>query len=206
MPSERYVFIVDDDADVRDSLQSLLESHAFRVEGFESAIMFLASDAPGRQGCLIVDVRMPGMDGLQLQEELVGRGSKLSVIVMTGHGDVPLAVRAMKAGAVDFLEKPFEENVLLDSVRRALKQASATDDKAAATKLAQERIANLTERERQVLNLLITGRPNKVIAYELSISPRTVEIHRARVMEKMGVRSLAELVRLTLAAPPGSPS
>jgi two-component system response regulator FixJ len=184
------IFVVDDDEAVRGSLQALLEAEGYAARTFESAGGFLDSDAPGQPGCLIADIRMPDMDGLELQEE--------PVIVVTGHGDVPLAVRAMKAGAIDFLEKPYDEAVLLGSIRRALSEAQQASERAAAAQETAERLASLTERERQVMELLTAGRPNKVIAYELDISPRTVEIHRARVMEKMRAKSLAELVRMVV--------
>lgn len=192
------IFVVDDDEAVRSSLQALLEAEGFAAEIFELAGAFLSSEGPSRAGCLIADIRMPDMDGLELQEELVRRKAGLPVIVVTGHGDVPLAVRAMKAGAIDFLEKPYDEAVLLASVRRALDEGLQVSERAAAAQETQERFASLTERERQVLELLTAGRPNKVIAYELEISPRTVEIHRARVMEKMRAKSLAELVRMVV--------
>ena len=191
------VYIVDDDAAILDSLKILVESEGYRAVAFASALEFLASDAPAAlDGCLIADVRMPGMSGLELQEELNARGAKLPVIIMTGHGDVPLAVSAMKAGAVDFLEKPFDEEALLDSIRRAIEKPAVDE----SVRQTLERMAALTPRENEVLDLLVLGRANKVIAYELSISPRTVEIHRARVMDKMGARSLAELVRMVLSA------
>jgi two-component system response regulator FixJ len=192
------VFVVDDDPDVRDSLASLLTATNFRVETFESARSFLTSEGLGGPGCLIADVRMPDMDGLELQEELAKRKSKLAVIIITGHGDVPLAVRAMKAGAVDFLEKPFEEERLLASIRRAFAQGYAMHTQAKAVEAVSGRIAQLTGREREVLSLVVAGRANKEIARALNISPRTVEIHRAHVMEKMEADSLAELVRLTM--------
>ena len=194
------IFVVDDDEAVRGSLQALLEAEGFVARTFESAGAFLASDASGLPGCLIADIRMPDMDGLELQEELVRRKAPLPVIVVTGHGDVPLAVRAMKAGAIDFLEKPYDEAVLLGSIRRALSEAQEASMRVAVAQETAERLASLTEREGQVLELLTAGRPNKVIAYELDISPRTVEIHRARVMEKMRAKSLAELVRMVVAA------
>ena len=200
MTDAETIFIVDDDEAVRMSLAALLEMEGFATATFESAAAFLASDGPGRPGCLIADVRMPDMDGLELQEELVRRQAGLPVIVVTGHGDVPLAVRAMKAGAVDFLEKPYDEGLLLSAIRRALAESEQASERAAAAKEAQARIATLTERERQVLDLLAAGRPNKIIAYELDISPRTVEIHRARVMDKMQAKNLAELVRMVVAA------
>jgi len=195
MSDETTVYIVDDDPAILDSLQALVESEGYRAITFGSAVDFLASDEPaGAAGCLIADVRMPGMGGLELQQELNARGVRLPVIIMTGHGDIPLAVSAMKAGAVDFLEKPFDENALLGSIRRA------TDKPEIATEVQQilDRMAALTPREKEVLELLVLGRANKVIAYELSISPRTVEIHRARVMDKMSARSLAELVRMAI--------
>jgi two-component system response regulator FixJ len=195
------VFIVDDDPDIRDSLSLLLSASGYSTKAYESATAFLASDAPESVGCLIVDVQMPEMDGIALQKELVGRRSPLQVVVMTGHADIPIAVGAMKAGAVDFLEKPFDEPVLLDSVRRALDRASTAGDQAKEARGAAARLALLTERERQVLDLIVSGKANKVIAHELSISPRTVEIHRARVMEKMDAGNLADLVRKALSIP-----
>ena len=148
---------------------------------------------------------MPGMDGLALQEELGRRNNLLPVIIMTGHGDVPLAVRAMRAGAIDFLEKPFEHEALVASIKRALEMRSRSLNRHATARAAEDILGQLTERERQVFELLVAGKPNKVVAFELAISPRTVEIHRARVMEKSGARSLAELVRLALAAKGSAP-
>ena len=198
MSAEPPVFIVDDDPDVRDSLALLLKSSGFQSETFDSATKFLASGGASRQGCLIADIRMPDMDGLALQEELTRRGALLAVIIVTGHGDVPLAVRAMKAGAVDFLEKPFDEEALIFSVKRAANQASSASNRVAALQDAQTRLADLTKREREVLDLVVAGRANKVIAHELGISPRTVELHRARVMDKMNARTVADLVRVSL--------
>jgi two-component system response regulator FixJ len=200
MPAEETVFVVDDDADARDSLCALLESAEVRAEAYESARAFLDAYQPGRPGCLIADIRMPDMDGLALQEELNRRNSGLPVIVVTGHADVPLAVRAMKAGAVDLIEKPFDTDLLLATVRRALLQAHGAREQAAVADAAKAKIANLSARERQVLELLVAGQPNKIIAYELDISPRTVEIHRAHVMEKMEAKSLSDLVRAAIAA------
>jgi len=195
------VFVVDDDADIRDSLTLLLQASGYAAKAFESATSFLASDASDSIGCLIVDVQMPEMDGIALQKELVARHSPLQLIVMTGHADIPIAVGAMKAGAIDFLEKPFDEPVLLNSVRRALDRATSAGDQAKETRTAAAHLALLTERERQVLDLIVSGKANKVIAHELSISPRTVEIHRARVMEKMDAGNLADLVRKALSIP-----
>ncbi|WP_323378251.1 response regulator FixJ [Skermanella mucosa] len=195
------VVVVDDDDAVRDSLQILLESAGFTVEAFASPVEFLASPAPAEAGCLLVDVRMPEMDGIQVQETLNAGNTQLPVIVMTGHADVPLAVRAMKAGAVDFVEKPFDDEAIIETVRRALQLRPAANPEIV------QRIAQLTPREREVLEGLVAGHANKVIAYELDISPRTVEIHRARVMEKMQARSLSQLVRMALeagVAPPGA--
>ena len=198
MAQDAMVFVVDDDPGIRDSLAMLLESSGSAAKCYDSAAAFLASEAPNVRGCLIADVQMPDMNGLQLQNELVARRSPLAVIIMTGHGDIPVAVQAMKAGALDFLEKPFDDKVLLDSVRRALERASSAGDQADAARDAQTRLALLPDREREVLDLIVAGKANKVIAYELSISPRTVEIHRSRVMEKMGASNLADLVRKVL--------
>jgi two-component system response regulator FixJ len=161
------VFIVDDDPAVCDSLAVLLKASGFGVETFESATQFLASGGAARHGCLIADIRMPDMDGLALQEELARRGALLAVIIVTGHGDVPLAVRAMKAGAVDFLEKPFDEESLMFSVRRAAETISSAGNRIAALQDGRARLADLTKREREVLDLVVAGRANKVIAHEL---------------------------------------
>jgi two-component system response regulator FixJ len=199
MSSDATVFIVDDDADVRDSLRALLESANYKVNDYGSAKAFLAEPVKSG-GCVIVDIRMPDMDGLELQEELVKLEAGIPVIVVTGHGDVPLAVRAMKAGATDFIEKPYDDELLLQSVRRAMAASTTKRASVVADPAIVELLASLTPREREVLEHLIAGRPNKVIAFELGISPRTVEIHRAHLTEKMKVRSLPELVRVALAA------
>ncbi|MDO9126155.1 response regulator FixJ [Parvibaculum sp.] len=200
MRTEETVFIVDDDTAVRESLRALLESAALNVDDFSSAAAFLGSYVPHRPGCLVVDIRMPDMDGLELQEELVRRSIELPVIVVTGHADVPLAVRAMKAGAVDFIEKPFDDNLLLDGIGRALEAGRQRRSHADFSQAARTRIAGLTQREREVLEHLVSGQSNKVIAYELDISPRTVEVHRANLMEKMRARTLSDLVRMALEA------
>lgn len=211
MSTDPVVFIVDDDDAVRDSLSVLLECAGFCVESFASPSEFLSSGAAGRPGCLLTDVRMPEMTGIDLQERLIREGRSLPVIVMTGHADVPLAVRAMKAGAVDFVEKPFNDVSLIESVQAALARnapvqppsaapAAPPDPTPSASPEVLNRIGALTPRERDVLALLVEGKSNKVIAYELSISPRTVEIHRARVMEKMQADSLPSLVRMAIAA------
>jgi two-component system response regulator FixJ len=194
------IFIVDDDAAVRDSLSALLEADGFATETFESAKAFLAGYRPKDACCVIADIRMPDMDGLELQEELIRRAWGLPVIIVTGHGDVPLAVRAMKAGAVDFIEKPFDDDVLRASIERGIAQSKRTRGESALTQEVAARIAELTAREREVMEHLVAGRPNKVIAHRMDISPRTVEVHRGRVMEKMHARSLSDLVRMELAA------
>jgi two-component system response regulator FixJ len=194
------VHIIDDDDAVRDSLALLLGSAGFAVQTYDSAVAFLAV-APGlTAGCVLTDVRMPDVDGLALQGRLNEAGTPLPVIVMTGHGDVPIAVAALKAGAVDFLEKPFDDERLIAAVRAALDSSRAAQRHAAAMADFAARLASLTPREREVLDLLVVGNPNKTIAYDLGTSPRTVEVHRARVMEKMGAHNLAELVRMVIAA------
>jgi two-component system response regulator FixJ len=201
--SDEHVFVVDDDADIRDSMRLLLEVAGFKVRNFISAKQFLADDSP-KHGCMIADIRMPDMSGLELQEEVTRRHIDLPVIIMTGHGDVPLAVRAMKAGAIDFLEKPFDDEKMLASVRRALEIGSKARSRKAEAMAAKNLLASLTPRERGVLDKLVQGRSNKVVAYELGISPRTVEIHRAHIMGKMDASSLSDLVRVVLAAEQGS--
>ena len=197
--SDEYVFVVDDDADIRDSMRLLLEVAGFKVRSYTSARQFLDDEA-SRHGCLVADIRMPDMSGLELQEEVARRHLDLPVIIMTGHGDVPLAVRAMKAGAVDFLEKPFDDEKMLSSVRRALEIGSRARSRNAEVITAKNLLASLTPRERGVLDKLVQGRSNKVVAFELGISPRTVEIHRAHIMGKMEASSLSDLVRMVLAA------
>ena len=199
MAPDSTVFVVDDDDAIRDSLKILLESHGFAVADFASGRAFLASGRIG-PGCALVDIGMPEMGGLELQRLLSERHAGLPVIMITGQAEVPIAVQAMKQGAVDFIEKPFDETALLGSVRQALARAAATAERRVHGAEAAERLAQLTPREKDVLDQLVLGHPNKVIAYNLQISPRTVEIHRARVMQKMAVRSLSELVRLTLDA------
>jgi two-component system response regulator FixJ len=196
---EQTVFIVDDDAAIRDSLRMMLEAAGYAVRDFASAQSFL-SDPELRGGCLIVDIRMPGMGGLELQEELVRRKANIPVIVMTGHGDVPLAVRAMRAGAIDFVEKPFEEERMLQSVSDALAAGQRAQSRAAEAKEARELLGQLTPREREILDQLVKGHANKVVAHQLGISPRTVEIHRASIMEKLHARNLSNVVRTALAA------
>ena len=199
MTNKAIVVVVDDDAAVRDSMRALLESAGYEVKDYASAKTFLKDPVPAG-GCLVTDIRMPEMDGLELQEEITKRGMDIPVVIMTGHGDVPLAVRAMKAGALDFVEKPFDDEGMLASVQRALLIGHQERARQAEAKAAQELIALLTPRERNVLEKLVAGRSNKVAAYELGISPRTIEIHRANIMDKMHARSLSEVVRIALAA------
>jgi two-component system, LuxR family, response regulator FixJ len=193
------VHIVDDDPAVRDSLAMLLQSAGMDVRVYDSAVALLSVASKLDAGCVLTDVRMPEIDGLTLQRQLVALNPRLTVVVMTGHADVPIAVQALKAGARDFLEKPFDDERLIGVVKEALaasQQARQINDAAEST---VARLATLTHREREVLERLMEGQPNKTIAYELGTSPRTVEVQRARVMEKMGARSLAELVRMVLA-------
>jgi len=199
MTADGTVHVVDDDEAIRDSLTLLLRVAGFTVASSPSADAFLLT-APRGAGCVVIDVRTPGMGGLELQEELTRRGRRIPVIVMTGHAEVPLAVKAMKAGAVDFVEKPFEEPAMLAAIRRAFSLGLETARAEAEGNEIGNRLAQLTPREREVLDALVAGKPNKIIAYELSISPRTVEIHRARVMDKMAARTLSDLVRMALSA------
>ncbi len=195
---EQTVFIVDDDDAVRRALSFALQAEGFRVESFGSARVFLDSDLP-RRGCLVTDVRMPGMDGLELQREVKKRHLALSVIVITGHGDVPIAVQAMMAGAVDFLEKPFEHKILVASIRRALELNMSRSSSIDEANKAKDAMDLLTDRERAVLGILVQGHPNKIIAFELGISIRTVEVHRSNIMKKTRARSLSDLVRIAIA-------
>ena len=199
MSIARTIFVVDDDPDMCSSLKVLLEAHDFIVRDFSSAKAFLAERSHAG-GCLIVDVRMPEMGGLELQDEIVRRGIELPVIVITGHASVPLAIRAMRAGAIDFLEKPFGDDELLVSVRMALDASRHARNSVQEARAATEVIDRLTPRERQVFEQLVAGKTNKLAAYELSISPRTIEIHRARIMDKLKARNLSDLVRTALAA------
>jgi two-component system, LuxR family, response regulator FixJ len=192
------IMVVDDDAGVRSAMRALLKSVGLESQLFTSAREFLAAYQPGQPGCLLLDIRMPGMSGLELQQQLNLRGAVLPVIFMTGHGDVPMAVEAMQQGAFDFLQKPFRDQDLLDRIQRAL----VKDAESRATLGEHSRIRihleSLTAREREVLDLLTQGKQNKAIAQDLGVSPRTIEIHRARVMEKMDAQSVAELVRMML--------
>jgi two-component system response regulator FixJ len=200
METEQRVFIVDDDEAVRESLAALLISYGYAATTFPSALHFLARCDRHASGCLIADVRMPDMDGLELQEKVAADFPNLAVVIITGHGDVPVAVRAMKAGAVDFIEKPFSEDSILETVKNALEHALKTRRQTSDPGDGLDRLDQLTPREREVLEGLVAGLPNKTIAYDLGISARTVEVHRARVMEKMQVRSLSALIRIAITA------
>ncbi len=202
MGAARIIHVVDDDAAVRDSLRLLLESSGLTVRTYSGARLFL-TEANDSLGCVLTDVRMPEMDGLELQQRLKERGLRLPVIVMTGQGDIPIAVRAMKAGAVDFLEKPFTEKDLLGAIHRALDESARREALEQKAGEAHHRLAALTPREREVLELLVGGLSTKAIANALGASPRTIEVHRARVFEKLQVHSLPELVRLAMAAGAG---
>ena len=193
------VHVIDDDDAVRDALAFLLSTEDLATATYDSAPPFLAV-VEGVSGCVITDVRMPGMDGLELTRRLKTMGVDLPVIIITGHADVALAVAAMKAGAADFIEKPFDDDTILKAVWRALSIRSATDARAAEQRVAAQRIEGLSRRERQVMDGLVAGKANKVIAYDLDISPRTVELYRAHLMIKTGAHSLSELVRLALSA------
>jgi FixJ family two-component response regulator len=192
------VFIVDDDAAVRNSLRLLIKSVGLTPTVLESAREFLEKYDPMCPGCLVLDVRMPEMSGLELQEQLNRQGAVIPVIFVTGHGDVPMAVEAMQTGAFDFLQKPFRDQDLIDRIRRALEKDRANRAALDERSLIRERLESLTPREREVLDMMSSGKPNKVMAADLGVSQRTVEIHRARVMEKMGAASLAQLVRMVL--------
>lgn len=192
------IFLVEDDEGLRRALTFLLRTAGYAVKDFASARDFLDFSFDGENACLVTDIRMPGMDGLELQATLAQRRPGLPVILMTGHGDVPLAVRAMRAGAFDFLEKPFADGMLLSSIVQALEKAGARSTGQRAAEAARAALATLTPRECEVMEFLVAGDTSKAIGRTLGISDRTVEVHRARVMEKMGTRSIAELVRAAL--------
>ena len=198
MTPENEVHIIDDDEAMRDSLAFMLQMNGLRPLLYESADAFLANMPAGASGCVVADVRMPGLSGIELTRLLKERGFSLPIIIMTGHGDIPLAVEAMKSGAIDFVEKPFNDLVLLAAIRAAL--ARPGSDSGQLRREALDRIEALSSRERDVLHGVIAGKPNKIIAYELGISTRTVEIYRANMMTKTGVKNLAELMRLAMAA------
>jgi len=192
------VYIVDDDEAVRDSLRWLLEANGYRVRAYQSAESFLDEYDPMQVGVLIADVRMPGMSGLELQEQLIARKSPMPIVFITGHGDVPMAVSTMKKGAVDFLEKPFNESDLRDIVGRMLEQASQRLSAVQAQRNHEAMLARLTAREQQVLERIVAGRLNKQIADDLGISIKTVEAHRANIMEKLNANTVADLLKIAL--------
>ncbi|HSD61107.1 MAG TPA: response regulator [Burkholderiales bacterium] len=190
------VFIVDDDDAIRDSLAWLMSTRGLTAQAFGSAEEFLGACPEDAPGCLVLDMRMPGMSGLELHEKLLERGCTLPVIFLTGHADVPMAVAAIKRGAFDFVEKPFNDNALVDLVIKGIERDARARAQRAEKATVASRLAQLTPREREVMDLILAGRLNKLIADELNISMRTVEVHRSRVLEKMGVRSAVELAQL----------
>jgi two-component system, LuxR family, response regulator FixJ len=196
MATDAVVHLIDDDEGVRHAVAFLLTTSGFAVRVYDSALSFLETVASVQPGCVVTDVRMPGMDGLALQRELKVRGVRLPVIVITGHADVPLAVEAMKAGAVDFIEKPFNDESLLSAVRAAIERHARNNRRDESAAAIRAKLESLSPREREVLDGLVAGLPNKTIAYDLNISARTVEVHRANLMTRMGANSVAELVRM----------
>jgi FixJ family two-component response regulator len=195
--TDAIVFVVDDDSSIREAIESLVKLAGLRVETFGSAQEFLRSKRADLPGCVVLDVELPGLSGLDLQRELATHGIKLPIIFITGYGDIPMSVRAMKAGALEFLTKPFRDQDLLDAIEQALERDRAVRRHAREIAELRERFDVLTSREREVMSLVVAGRLNKQIGFELKISEVTVKIHRGRVMNKMGAESLAELVRMT---------
>lgn len=200
MSEGKLIHLVDDDESVRRSVGFMLKTSGYRVKSYESGMELLKDVKALEAGCILLDIRMAGMDGLEVQQALHEQGVILPVIIMTGHGDVPLSVRAMKAGAIDFIEKPFEKAVLLAAIELGFSSLQKSETGRDRAREAQVRLHGLTPREREVLDGLAKGLPNKTIAYDLGISPRTVEIHRANLMTKLEVRSLSEALRLAFAA------
>jgi two-component system, LuxR family, response regulator FixJ len=200
MPVEKLVHIVDDDDSVRRSAAFMLKHAGYRVESHISGVEFLKEAKSAERGCVLLDVRMPEMDGLEVQQEMAKRGIDMPVVILTGHGDIAVAVRAMRAGAVNFIEKPYEKEALLRAIEEAYARLDRSHDREMKAGEARIRLASLTGRERDVLNGLVAGYPNKTIAYDLGISPRTVEIYRANMMEKLRVRSLSEALRIAFIA------
>lgn len=197
---EKLVHIVDDDESVRRSAAFMLRHAGYRVESYVSGVAFLKEAKSAERGCVLLDVRMPEMDGLEVQQEMVRRGIDMPVVILTGHGDVGVAVKAMRAGAVNFIEKPYEKEALLGAIEEAYGRLDRNHDRDIKAGEAKVRLASLTGRELDVLNGLVAGNPNKTIAYDLGISPRTVEIYRANMMEKLRVRSLSEALRIAFIA------
>jgi len=203
MPPEPTVFVIDDHQRLRQSVRALLESADLLVEDFASALDFLAAAKPRANDCIIADVRMPGMTGLELQEELNRRACPSALIIVTGYADVPMATKALKAGARDLIEKPYDDEVLLAAVRRAVEDGRRTQELVEAAQAAEDLIGLLTEREQEVFQQLASGQSNKLVAHALGISPRTVEVHRARIQDKLKVSGLADLVRIARAVEAG---
>ena len=197
---DQQVFIVDDEEDVRDSLKELVESIGIDACTFKNANEFLQAFNPDQSGCVLIDVRMPGMSGIDLQHKLKELEAGLPIIIITGHGDIPMAVQAMKEGAFEFLQKPFRDQDILDTITKALEKDRLNREKIKNAKNLQHRIESLTARERQVVDLVLDGKANKVIARELDISDRTIEIHRSHAMRKLGAHSVAELVKIMLSS------
>ncbi|MGW8279696.1 response regulator transcription factor [Sphingomonas aurantiaca] len=202
----RIVHIVDDDEAIRQSIGFLLRKSGYAVETYPSGTQFLKSATRETRGCVLLDVRMPDLDGLEVQARLAQSGIALPVIMLTGHGDVTLAVRAIKAGAIEFLEKPFERTALLAAIETAIAHAARTNREQLAAVDARIRLAALTPRERDVLDGMVLGRPNKLIAFDLDIATRTVEVHRANLMDKLAARSLSDVLRIAFAAGLGDPA
>jgi two-component system response regulator FixJ len=200
MASEPIVYVIDDDEGARHSLEFLLDCAGIRVRSFASADAFLAASPPLAGACVVTDVRMPGRNGIELVEELNRRGADVPVIVITGHADVPLAIQAMHAGVADFIEKPFDDEIMLAAIRKALARRAGDEAAQAERKLIGDRIASLSRREREVMEGLAKGEANKAIAYDLGISARTVEVYRANVMMKMQAKTLSDLVRMVTLA------
>lgn len=201
----RLIHVVDDDEAIRQSIAFMLRTAGFRVEAYASGTVFLKAIDRLTKGCVVLDVRMPDIDGLEVQARLAAMGSSLPVIILTGHGDVTLAVRAVKAGAIEFLEKPFERSALLRAIEEALALAARGERSQLASADAVVRLAALTARERDVLLAMVLGRPNKLIAFDLQIATRTVEVHRAHLMEKLEARSLSDVLKIAFAAGLGDP-
>jgi FixJ family two-component response regulator len=195
--ADAIVFVVDDDPSIREAVKSLISLAGLRVETFGAAQEFLRSERPNLPGCVVLDVELPGLSGLDLQRELTAHGIKLPIIFITGYGDIPMSVRAMKAGATEFLTKPFRDQDLLDAIQQALERDRAARQHSRETAELRKRLDALTSREKEVMGLVVAGWLNKQIGFELEISEITVKIHRGRVMNKMGAQSLAELVRMT---------
>ncbi|TNE39810.1 MAG: response regulator transcription factor [Sphingomonadales bacterium] len=204
MTNGNMVHIIDDEEAIRRSTSFLLKTAGYRVKCWPSGTAFLKEVRYAEPGCILLDIRMPEMDGLAVQAALVERGVTMPVVILTGHGDISTAVQAMKMGAVDFLEKPFEKRVLLDAIEQACDRMATADDRAVRTAEAQAVLGALTPREREVLEGLAQGLPNKAIAYDLGISPRTVEVHRANLMAKLDVKSLSDALRIAFAAGMGA--